>query len=243
MCGVKLFQDMIYLNREKSSRIILEKQVESLKEHMEEMERIYSGIRGMKHDMKNTLSIIQRLLDGEGAEEKEELREYLLGLNRRLSELDIRFRTGYTVVDTLLNMKYYEAVKEIPNLNMDADNMLFSHELKIQSYDIGVILGNSLDNAIQACRKLIKKEPKADAFIRLCSMQRGNFLILKVENSFDGRLIRRRQGEFPETDKVDKKTHGIGLANIKSTAEKYHGTMDFKVEGRVFILSVMLKNG
>ena len=61
-------------------------------------------------------------------------------------------------------------------------------------------------------------------------------------NSFDGRLAWRRSEEFPMTDKADKKSHGIGLANIKSTAEKYRGTMDFKVKGRVFILSVMMKN-
>ena len=73
-------------------------------------------------------------------------------------------------------------------------------------------------------------------------MEKGNLLILNVENSFDGRLIRKQQEEFPLTEKEDKKTHGLGLFNIKSTAEKYQGTMDFKVEGRVFILSVMLKN-
>ncbi len=62
--GVKLFQDMIYWNREKSSRIILEKQVSSLQEHMGEMERVYSGIRGMRHDMKNTISVIMQLAAG-----------------------------------------------------------------------------------------------------------------------------------------------------------------------------------
>ena len=62
--GVKLFQDMICWNREKSSRIILENQVSSLQEHMGEMERVYSGIRGMKHDMKNTISLIMQLTSG-----------------------------------------------------------------------------------------------------------------------------------------------------------------------------------
>lgn len=62
--GIKVFQDMICWNREKSSRIILEKQVCSLQEHMGEMERVYSGIRGMKHDMKNTLSLIMQLAAG-----------------------------------------------------------------------------------------------------------------------------------------------------------------------------------
>lgn len=237
--GVKLFQDMICWNREKSGRIVLEKQISSLQEHMEEMERIYSGIRGMKHDMKNTLSVIQRLSAGEG---NGELEEYLSELNRGLEKLEVRFKTGNTVVDTLLNMKYHEAVRDVPGLKMDADKLMLPQGLEIHSYDIGVILGNAVDNAMEACRKLKAKEPGADAFIRLCSLQKGNLLILKVENSFDGWLVRRRQEEFPITDKADKSSHGIGLANIKSTAEKYQGTMDFKVNGRVFILSVMMKN-
>ncbi len=237
--GVKLFQDMIYWNREKSGRIVLENQVSSLQEHMEEMERIYSGIRGMKHDMKNTLAVIQRLSAEEG---NGELQEYLSELNRGLEKLEVRFRTGNTVVDTLLNMKYHEAVRDVPGLRMDADRLLFPQGIQIHSYDIGVILGNAVDNAIEACRKLKAKEPEADVFIRLSSLQKGNLLILKVENSFDGRLVLKAKEEFPATDKADRKSHGIGLSNIKSTAEKYQGAVDFKVKDREFILSVMMKN-
>ncbi len=159
--GVKLFQDMICWNREKSSRIILENQVSSLQEHMGEM---------------------------------------------------------------------------------DVEGLRFPEKLFIQSYDIGIILGNALDNAMEACRKLKAKEPDAEAFVRISSFQKRELFFLKVENSFDGRLARKSQEEFPITDKADKKSHGIGLANIKSTAEKYQGTMDFMVKGRVFILSVMMKN-
>lgn len=248
--GVRLFQDMIYWNRERSGRIILEKQVESLQEHMEEMERIYSGIRSMKHDMRNTLSVIGRLSAGEGTEEKEELQVYLSELNRTFDTLEVRFKTGNTIVDTLLNMKYHEAARGVPDLKIEADHLLFPQNLKIRGYDIGVILGNALDNAIEACRKLKEKEPGDEVFIRLRSMQKGNLLILKVENSYDGHLlgrpapsgIRERWEGFPATGKADKNLHGIGLANIKGTAEKYQGTMDFKTEGKVFILSVMMKN-
>ncbi len=65
---------------------------------------------------------------------------------------------------------------------------------------------------------------------------------MKVENSFDGRLAGERPDGFLASDKTDKDPHGIGLANIKSTAEGYQGTMDYRVEDRVFILSVMMKN-
>lgn len=236
--GVKLFQDMIYRNKAKSERVILKNQISSLQEHMEEMERIYSEIRGMKHDMKNTIAVIRQL----SVEEKEELQEYLSELDRTFERLDMRFRTGNAVADTLLNMKYHEAVRLIPDLTMDTDKLLFPQNLKIHSYDIGIILGNAVDNAVEACRKLKDKESEADVFIRLSSLQKGKLLILKVENSFDGRLVKRQQKEFPITDKPDKEHHGMGLANIKNTVEKYDGTMDFMVKGSVFILSMMMKN-
>ena len=237
---VKLFQDMIHLNAEKSSRIILEKQIDGLQTHIEEMERIYSDMRGVKHDLKNTVSVIRQLSNNR--EDNAELQTYISEMNQCLEKLEIRFNTGNTVADTLLNMKYYEAVRNVPNINIYADDLIFSQELKIHSYDIGIILGNALDNAIEACKKLKINEPNADTFIRLRSVQKGNFLILTIENSFYGKLVTNSQNELPATDKADKKSHGIGLANIKSTAEKYQGTMDFKVKDRVFILSVMMKN-
>ncbi len=238
MFGVKLFQDMICWNREKSSRIILEKQVSSLQEHMGEMERVYSGIRGMRHDMKNTISVIMQLAAGK----EEELQAYLEELNETMDRLEFRFKTGNTVVDILLNMKYHEIASTVPDLQMDVEGLQFPEKLFIQSYDIGIILGNALDNAMEACRKLKVKEPDAEAFIRISSFQKRELFFLKVENSFDGKVVRKPQNEFPVTDKADRENHGIGLANIKSTAEKYQGTMDFKVNGRVFILSVMMKN-
>ncbi len=240
--GVKLFQDTVYLNRERSNQIVLKKQIGSMQEHMEEMERIYSGIRSMKHDMKNTLSVVLRLAAKKGESENEELQAYLGELNQTFDSLDFHFKTGNSVIDTMLNMKYHEALRMVPDLQVDVSKLLLPRNLAIQSYDIGVILGNALDNAMEACRKLREKEPEAPAFIRLSSFQKDRLLIFKIENSFDGTLKRKRQSGLPETDKTDKKTHGIGLANIKNTAEKYQGTMDYKIDGRVFILSVMLKN-
>ena len=165
MSSVKVFQNMICWNREKSSRIILEKQVSSLQEHMGEMERVYSGIRGMRHDMKNTVSVIMQLAAGKKEGREKELHTYLEELNRSMDRLEFRFKTGNTVVDTLLNMKYHEIIRIVPDLQMNVEELQFPEKLFIQSYDIGIILGNALDNAIEACRKLKAKEPDAEIFI------------------------------------------------------------------------------
>ena len=236
LCSVKLFQDMIRLSKEQSSRVILEKQLGSMQEHMEEMDRIYSGIRSMKHDMRNTLSVITQL-----SGKDQELQAYLSELHTSMEQLEFRFRTGNHVADILLNMKYHEMIRTVPDLQMDAEELVFPDNLTVQSYDLGIILGNALDNAGSACQKLKEKEPDAKAFIRLSSLKKGKLLILKIENSFDGVILQNKTSEFPLTDKKDKSSHGIGLVNIQNTAEKYQGTADWKVTGRVFTLSVMIK--
>ena len=236
--AVKTFQNMIVLNREKNSRIILEKQIGSMQEHMEEMEHIYSGIRSMKHDMKNTLAVIMEL----AGKDETELQTYLSEINKGFEQLEFRFRTGNTVADVLLNMKYHEAVRTIPDIEIDAERLLFSENMHIQSYDIGVIIGNALDNAIEACRKLKAEQQEAETFIRISSFTRGKMFFIEVENSFNGKVRRKKQSEFPVTEKSDNRAHGMGLANIKHTAEKYHGGVDWAGGGKVFMLSVMMKN-
>ncbi len=197
LCGVKLFQDMIYRNRERSGRIVLEKQIASMREQMEETERVYSDIRRIKHDMKNTVSVIIRLSDLNGGEENTELKKYLAELSGDLEKSELLFKTGNTVADTLLNIKYHEGKRCIEELQIDAKELMFPKDLKIFSYDIGAVLGNALDNAIEACVKLKDNEPSAEVFIRLYSMQRSEIFIL-------GTLIRKtnRQKSLPNGQKI-----------------------------------------
>lgn len=240
--GVKLFQNMIDLHREKSSRIILEKQIENMQTHVKEMEHIYSKVRSMKHDLKNTLSIVMQLASGNGSLKEGELQDYLAEFNRALDGLETQFKTGNVVVDTLLNMKYYEAMQSIQDIRFDAEELLFSGNLYIQSFDLGVIVGNALDNAMEACRKVKEGNEQVDIFIRLSSFMKGNLLFIEVENSFNGKVVKRKYSEFPITDKADKKAHGIGMLNMKNTAEKYHGAVDWTAGNNVFTLTVMMKN-
>lgn len=244
--GVKVFQDMIELHRERSDRIILENQISSMQGHIEEMEHIYTGIRGMKHDMQNTVSVMMQLAAGMAeagpSDLHADLQNYLAEFRQTFEQLEFRYKTGNTVVDTLLNMKYHEIRHTLPELELDADSLLFSESLHIQSYDMAVILGNALDNAVEACRRLHEKEREAGIFIRLSSFWKGNMFFLETENSFDGELIRKARSEFPETSKTNRETHGMGLMNIKNTAEKYHGAVDWSADGKVFTLSVMMQN-
>ena len=139
-------------------------------------------------------------------------------------------------------MKYHEMIREIPEARLEAEGLIFPENLQIQSFDLGIIIGNALDNALEACRKLKCKRPEAECFIRLCSFQKGKMFFVEVENSCERGIIKKPHSEFPKTDKEDKSAHGMGLMNIKNTAERYDGGVDWSVSAGVFTLSVMMKN-
>ncbi|WWR16786.1 GHKL domain-containing protein [Lachnospiraceae bacterium JLR.KK008] len=241
LSSVQLFQDMVALGREKSGRLIMEQQIRSLQEHIQVMNRTYAGIRSIRHDMRNQLAVVRELMrqTGRGGGGEQELETYMEALERTADSLEPKFKTGNIIADAIINLKYQEAAAAMPDVDIDADELIFPADSGIENYDIAVILCNGLDNAIEACKKLGEEQEKR---ISLFSFQRGSFFFLKIENSFDGRLQCRRDREFPATDKSEKRLHGIGFLNMKAAAGKYCGSVDWKAENGTFYLTVMMKD-
>ncbi len=84
--------------------------------------------------------------------------------------------------------------------------------------------------------------------ISLTLKRKSHFLLIEVENNFDGKLEWREGESFPATTKQDGRPgilpeHGIGLKNVWDVAERYLGSMDVKAEGEVFRVTVMLQQG
>lgn len=239
--SIKLYQEMLALNEERNRRAVLEKQIVSMEEHARELERLYSGVRSMKHDMKNQLAVLGNLIMRQDG--VEEIPGYLEQLGRTLGKLDLPFQTGNTVVDSLLSMKYHEACEKIPEIRFEAHDLIFPKECRIQSTDICIILGNALDNAIEACEKLPEDTASRECYIRLYSSCCQDMLLLTVENSFNGILKVDQDSSFPATTKPDSKAHGIGMHNIKTAAEQYQGGVSWEADDGGFTLTVMLNNG
>lgn len=219
----------------------MEQQIKGLQNHVTEMERVYSGIRGMRHDIKNQMAVVMQLV--EQIKNKEDIstewNRYLLELNRSIDRLELQFRTGNVVADAILNMKFHEAKSKMENIRIEVDNLIFPKDLKIESYDLAVILCNALDNAIEACEKMSFDEER---FLCASSFQNGKMFFLKFENSFSGKIKIEKGAEFPTTGKKDKELHGIGFYNMKLSVQKYYGALDWEIEGEVFQLTVMMQN-
>lgn len=241
VCSFRIYQDMTALQEEQAEKIILENQITQMQHSMAEMEHLYDGIRSVRHDMRNHMTVLQNLMWKEEGGENEEIRQYFADMVQSVEKLDNRMHTGNAVSDAVVGSKFRYAAKQIEGILLDAKSFMLSNAVTIQSYDIGIILSNGLDNAIEACMRMRERQPDARAYITLRSFRAKNMFFIEIENSFDGRELPRGDGGLPLSTKEDQEVHGIGLKNIRKCAVKYGGDVDCIVEGNKFTLSVMVK--
>ncbi len=240
----QLYQDLIGLKKERTEKVILENQITQMQNSMVEMEHLYDGIRSVKHDMNNHMTVFQRLLQEKclsNSGEDEEIRQYFKGMYQSVEQLETKVHTGNAVSDAVISIKFRYAEKEIENIRLNASQFILTDDIRVRAYDIGIILNNGLDNAIEACMKMRKKQPNAEVYISIKSYLKKNMYFIELENSFDDVIQIDKENSYPVSTKEDKEVHGIGLRNIKNCAKKYAGDMDCIVEEKKFILSVMLK--
>ena len=221
---------------ERQKHFIEEQQVKAMKKRLEEAENFYGSIRKVRHEMKNHMANIKGLA---GAGEYGEIEDYVRRMDETMQELEYRYVTGNAVTDVIINDKCRRAEKA--GIRFDAD---FRYGGEIPVFDMGIILNNLLDNAIEACEKL----ETGKGFVRLSLKRKKQFLILYVENSFDGAVPLSKGSPLPPTTKQSIlpgiiTEHGIGLENVRDIAERYLGGVNIKVKGDVFHVTVMLQQG
>jgi hypothetical protein len=244
----QIYQEMADIQRERAERTILENQIAQMRMSMVETEQLYEGIRSIRHDIKNHLLVLRELLlekcstVDKNALENEEVWRYFEEVYQSVDQLDSRVHTGNAVSDAVINAKFRFARKEIKNIQLNAEEFILPESTMMKAYDIGIILNNGLDNAIEACIRLCEKQPEVVPFITVRSFQARDMYFLEIENSFDGVILPGEEGGFPITTKKDKEVHGIGLKNIRNCARKYDGDVDCIVNNRTFTLSVMVRN-
>ena len=109
-------------------------------------------------------------------------------------------------------------------------------ELNVDTADLCIILGNLLDNAIEAAEKCEKEKR-----IRLKILYGNRNIRIEIANTFDGEIHRMENGMYM-TSKKDAKRHGIGLQSVQKCIDKYKGKLetDRSAEGDYFIVRVLL---
>lgn len=146
---------------------------------------------------------------------------------------DYKENTGNSIVDMLLHYKV--------NLMKKYGITLESHieipdDVDVDDTDLCVIVGNSLDNAIEAVKGLQKKEMK---IISCDIIYRKGALVIRIENMYDGERKKDSKGNYISTKKDDA-NHGIGLYSVKKIVEKYNGLLTICEDENRFLVQIFM---
>lgn len=233
LINIVIFKLYLILSKEKELQkynTVYAQQLELCNQHMREKETVMMDFRNARHDMKQHFIVLIELLERDDNLKATEYLRKLINMEP-LSRLGIS-RTDNIVVDSLINTKYAVAVKE--QIQFEAD-IHIPMQLPFESADLCILLGNILDNAIEA--SLVLHEEKR--YIKFFMKYEGNTLIITVINAYNGEILRNRRGKIV-TNKGDSENHGIGLESVKKVVDKYHGSVVIEPGVQKFTIKIIL---
>lgn len=228
----KIYEELAEKLELKKQQAIFDKEIELCKEQLQEREVANLNIRKLKHDIENHLMCIREYVvrkEFEGAIDY--IDDILNGENYLKNNSEIN--TGNIVVDTLLNYKKSVMEKSDIKLNLRIE---IPQKLRFNDADICVILGNCLDNSIEAVCKfddVSKREVNVDLVYR----KKG--LLIRISNPFSGDIKKDTNGNMVTT-KADKENHGMGLCSVKNAVSKYNGAMNISTDNSMFKVQILL---
>lgn len=188
------------------------------------------AIRRFKHDLTNHIGVLRELMN---QKKLEEARGYIDTIWNVQDEFELKIHTGDSFLDVIMNYYLYIATKENIKFTVSGKVTTISY---IEMFDITTLMGNVLQNAIEASKKT--NVPK----IRVELIEHKTEIFISVSNSVVEKV--NTNNNYLKTSKKDKVNHGFGLKNIIATVEKYQGEyyMDSLVENgeQIFKISIAI---
>lgn len=190
--------------------------------YYQSLQREQAGVRTLKHDLHNHVAAVQSLLE-QGKQKEAE--QYLASLSRSPALAPSVRICENEVANAVLGSK--AAIMRENNLQTDWEVALPA-ALPLSQVDLCALLGNTLDNAIEAAAQA------EDKHILMRARADKGMLMLRVENAYNA-LIPTGDGAFATTKK-DKRTHGLGLAGIREIVERNGGSLEVQARNGTFSL-------
>jgi two-component system sensor histidine kinase AgrC len=199
-----------------------------VKKQYAEVENIYRQMRGWKHDYHNHIQIMKAHLV---LEKYEDMEQYLNELDKDLTTIDTVIKSGNIMVDAILNSKLSLAINQGIDINAKAT---VPQKLQIADIDISVIIGNLMDNAMEAATKLENVE---DRFIRVYIREMKQQLYISITNST---VDATKKSGFGYISTKFGPNHGFGLKRVDNIVDKYNGFLNRQSEEGVFSTEIIL---
>lgn len=177
------------------------------------------------HDLKHQIRAIRNA-------SKEEIDKYLEEMEDTIRIYESIVKTGNDVLDTILTEKSLYCKDRGITVSCVADGSQMDF---INTVDLYAILGNALDNAIEAVEKFKHKEKRQ---IDVMIYRQQSFLVMNIVNPMKEELI--FEEELPVSTKGDNRYHGFGLRSMKYLVKKYDGYLTVSKEDGCFSLKILI---
>lgn len=210
---------------------ILERQLNYQKKYYEKVMDNYDEAKKAFHDMNNHIIVIKYFLENK---DYNNMNEYIKSLSKKIVTNNDKNICKNKIINAICVEKSDICKSEEINISFD---IVINKELNIDDLDLCIIVGNLIDNAIEACEKINNK--KIQKVIQVSSRVYLNQIYIKVINSKNNKL-KKHNCKFL-TSKKDKKNHGIGLENVKESVYKNDGEIEIKDSKNTFEVSLYMK--
>lgn len=211
----------------KANRKIEAYQQELLKTHFLEVDNMYRKMRGWRHDYRNHIQTLRAFME---LGEYEKAGDYLKALGEDLAAVDTVLKTGNIMADAILNSKL--SLARANGIRVDAAASI-PVELGISDIDLCVIIGNLLDNAIEASARL----PEEKRMLRVYIEMKKDRLYMSFTNLTAEKKLQKENGRFRSSKSG---MHGFGLLRVDSIIQKYGGYLNRNSEDGAFTTEVLL---
>lgn len=205
---------------------IEEYQSDLLQKYCDEVESMYTKMRGWRHDYHNHIQALQASM---ALGKYDEVNEYLRELNDDLTQVDTTIKTGRVMIDAILNGKLNIAAQNDIAVNAKAK---IPEGTPVTDVDLCAVIGNLLDNAIEENKRL----PQEDRFIRIYIGQKNTQLYMAFTNAA-GKKRDKRKSMFPSAKGAQ---HGLGLVRVESLVKKYGGLFSADSEDGGFTAELLI---
>lgn len=206
-----------------------EEQLSMLSKNMEEQKKLMDEFYEEKHNLINELTALRV---GLSQENKEDAVKNLDQIIDCYHDMGLLSTSGNSTVDAVINAKYATAKEYGIVFRLQ---LCVPETLAVESRDLGVVIGNALDNAISA----VKECELTEKVISISMGVKRNALVMIMKNPYEHTIKKNRSGDIQST-KPEKRKHGYGLRSIRRIAEAYAGDLIIDTENGWFTLTVIL---